>query len=484
MIPRSIGKYDIMDALGIGGMGTVYRAFDTTLERTVALKILQLDRGHDVTPQELSARFRNEARAVARLNHPAIVTIFDYDDQDPIGAYIVMEYINGCALDEYVKQRPELHMEDAISAMQQVLAGLAYAHRQGVIHRDIKPSNLLVTREGLVKITDFGIAKIGPRSQTQSGLIVGTPQYMAPEQYLGGVVDHRCDIHAAGAVLYELLSGAPPFQGTTAEVMYKVCHEVPKPVSSANPLLPQVFDPVVARALDKVAANRYATAGEFQEALRVSWDTMSTRPPSPTMSDRARMIATAISRQPVGPKAAAASGSPPAVQAPASSGSRRGRNVADSRSLAAWSRDQLAEIERQLMAIMGPVARVLVQDAAATTASRQELYRLLASYLKTPEERRLFLQAGEDASTDPGEPPLRAANVITFANIVGRPLTPEATQRATLLLARYLGPIAGLLTRKAAQTAIDEAQLYSMLAEKVTDVTERDRFIKEAGRQR
>ncbi len=484
MIPRSIGKYDIMDALGIGGMGTVYRAFDTTLERTVALKILQLDRGHDVTPQELSARFRNEARAVARLNHPAIVTIFDYDDQDPIGAYIVMEYINGCALDEYVKQRPELHMEDAISAMQQVLAGLAYAHRQGVIHRDIKPSNLLVTREGLVKITDFGIAKIGPRSQTQSGLIVGTPQYMAPEQYLGGVVDHRCDIHAAGAVLYELLSGAPPFQGTTAEVMYKVCHEVPKPVSSANPLLPQVFDPVVARALDKVAANRYATAGEFQEALRVSWDTMSTRPPSPTMSDRARMIATAISRQPVGPKAAAASGSPPAVQAPASSGSRRGRNVADSRSLAAWSRDQLAEIERQLMAIMGPVARVLVQDAAATTASRQELYRLLASYLKTPEERRLFLQAGEDASTDPGEPPLRAANVITFANIVGRPLTPEATQRATLLLARYLGPIAGLLTRKAAQTAIDEAQLYSMLAEKVTDVTERDRFIMEAGRQR
>jgi serine/threonine protein kinase len=484
MIPRSIGKYDIMDALGIGGMGTVYRAFDTTLERTVALKILQLDRGHDVTPQELSARFFNEARAVARLNHPAIVTIFDYDDQDPVGAYIVMEYINGCALDEYVKQRPELHLEDAISAMHQVLAGLAYAHRQGVVHRDIKPSNLLVTREGLVKITDFGIAKIGLRCQTQSGLIVGTPQYMAPEQYMGGVVDHRCDIHAAGAVLYELLTGSPPFQGTAAEVMYKVCHEVPKPVTSVDPSLPQVFDPVIARALDKVAANRYTSAGEFQEALRASWDTMSSQPPSPTMSDRARMIATVISRQPVVPKAAPASGSPSAVQAPASSGSRPQRNVADSGSLAAWSRDQLAEIERQLMAIMGPVARVLVRDAAATTASRQELYRLLASRLKTPEERRRFLQAGEHTSTDPGEPPLSATNAITFANIVGRPLTPESTQRATLLLARYLGPIAGLLTRKAAQTAIDEAQLYSMLAEKVTDVTERERFIMEAGRQR
>ena len=191
-IPRTVGKYDIVDALATGGMGTVYRAFDPTLERMVALKIVRLDRDHDVTPEELAARFRNEARAVARLNHPAIVTIFDYDDQDPAGAYIAMEYINGCALDEYVKQRPELHLEDAVSAMQQVLGGLAYAHRQGVVHRDVKPSNLLVTRDGLVKITDFGIAKLGPRTQTQSGLIVGTPQYMAPEQYMGGVVDHRC----------------------------------------------------------------------------------------------------------------------------------------------------------------------------------------------------------------------------------------------------------------------------------------------------
>jgi serine/threonine-protein kinase len=488
MVPRSIGKYDIIDALGIGGMGTVYRAFDTTLERTVAVKVLQLDRGHEITPQELSARFRNEARAVARLNHPAIVTIFDYDDQDPVGAYIVMEYINGCALDEYVKQRPELHLEDAVSAMQQVLAGLAYAHRQGVIHRDIKPSNLLVTREGVVKITDFGIAKIGPRSQTQSGLIVGTPQYMAPEQYMGGVVDHRCDIHAAGAVLYELLTGSPPFQGGAAEVMYKVCHEVPRPVSSANRSVPPAFDSVVARALDKVAANRFTSAGEFQEALRASWEAVSSHPPSPTLSDRARMVATRISHQIVRPNGAPASGSPRASglrPASAASGSRGGRNVADSGSLAAWSREQLAEIERHLTTFMGPVARVLVQNAAATTASRQELYQLLANRLETADERRRFLQAGgEYAATSPGEPPPRATNAILFSNIVGRPLTSEATQRATALLARYLGPIAGLLARKAAQTATDEAQLYSMLAEKVADAAERERFIKEAGRQR
>src|SRR5438132_640069 len=215
-IPRTVGKYEIVDAVGAGGMGTVYRAFDPTLERMVALKIVHLDRVHDVPFEQLCVRFRNEARAVARLNHPAIVTIFDYDDQDPVGAYIAMEYVQGCALDEYVKQRPKLHLEDAVSAMHQVLGGLAYAHGKDVVHRDIKPSNLLVTRDGLVKITDFGIARIGPKTTTQTGLLVGTPQYMAPEQYMGGLVDHRCDLHAAGAVLYELLTGTPPFTGPAA----------------------------------------------------------------------------------------------------------------------------------------------------------------------------------------------------------------------------------------------------------------------------
>src|SRR5919109_241423 len=136
VIPRTVGKYEIVDAIGTGGMGTVYRAFDPTLERMVALKIVHFDKVSEVTPEQLSERFRNEARAVARLNHPAIVTIFDYDDQDPFGAYIAMEYVQGCALDDYVKQRPELHLEDAISAMHQVLGGLAYAHGKNVVHRD------------------------------------------------------------------------------------------------------------------------------------------------------------------------------------------------------------------------------------------------------------------------------------------------------------------------------------------------------------
>ena len=480
-IPRTVGKYEIVDVIGAGGMGTVYRAFDPTLERMVALKIVHLDRVQEVAPEQLRERFRNEARAVARLNHPAIVTIFDYDDQDPAGAYIAMEYVQGCALDEYVKQRPELHLEDAISAMQQVLGGLAYAHGKDVVHRDVKPSNLLVTRDGLVKITDFGIARIGPRVTTQSGLLIGTPQYMAPEQYMGGVVDHRCDIHAAGAVLYELLTGSPPFTGSSSEVMYKVCHEVPKPMSSVAASVPKVFDAIVAKALEKLPANRYASALDFQQALRASWQVISPKPPSSTLSHSARLIATAIHRQPVTPQHAVAPAPP---QAPNSADPRLAPRVPSTplrsggapHSLVAWSREQLAEIERQLLPLVGPMAKILVRDAAATTASRQELYQLLARHLQGPEERRQFLLFAErnnpaGQGVKPGIGP-------------ALPLTAEGTQRASQLLAHYIGPIATIVTRKAAKTVTDEAQLYALLAEKIDAGPERDRFIREAQRRR
>jgi eukaryotic-like serine/threonine-protein kinase len=520
--PKSIGKYEIVDALGSGGMGTVYRAFDPTLERIVAVKLLQLDT-QEVSPAELSERFRNEARAVARLNHPAIVAIFDYDDQDPAGPFIAMEYVNGCALDEYVRQRTTPHLEDAISAMLQVLAGLEYAHRHDVVHRDIKPSNLLITRDGLVKITDFGIAKIGPRSQKQTGLLMGTPQYMAPEQYTGGHIDRGCDIHAVGVVLYELLTGRPPFSGSAAEVMHKVCYVAPPTVSSINPDVPAAFDAVVARALEKIPEKRYASASEFGDALRSIWKSISTTPASATLSQQARQITTTIRRAPVVPRQASPAPAPaaapeadadatiaPALRAVSASQGLRGpqsvpaaaRTVVDAPAasspstapplstrpqistgdqgtLAAWSREQLAEIERQLTQIVGPLAKVLVRSAASNTANRQQLYAMLADHLHTPEERRRFL-AGEAGAGVTG--PQNAAAATTSGLQRGRPLTPETLQRAAQLLSRYLGPIATVLAKKAAQTAVDEAHLYSLLASKLSDPAEQQRFIREAER--
>ena len=513
---KSIGKYEIVDALGTGGMGTVFRAFDPTLERIVAVKLLQLDI-QDVNPAELSERFRNEARAVARLNHPSIVAIFDYDDQDPAGAYIAMEYVNGCALDEYVKQRSEMHLEDAISAMHQVLAGLDYAHRRDVVHRDIKPSNILVTRDGLVKITDFGIAKIGPRSHNQTGLLVGTPQYMAPEQYTGGHIDHRCDVHAAGVVLYELMTGAAPFSGSAAEIMHQVCYQRPRPLSTVNSEVPAGFDAVVAKALEKSPDDRYASAAAFDEALRSVWRSISQKPASPTLSQEARLITTTVRRVPVAvrpvqppatvqldaptpprttpsvpiadplPDPGGAAGASPALTRPdappwTSPTSMppqltRPQPAAGQGTLAAWSREQLAEVERQLTQIVGPMAKVLVRSAAANTASRQQLYALLADHLHTPDERRRFL-AGESAAlasahmAAPSAPPSGVPG--------GRSLTPDMLQRASQLLSRYIGPIASIVTKKAAQTAVDEPQLYSMLASKLSDPAEQQRFMHDA----
>src|SRR5437588_6575 len=407
-IPRTVGKYEIVDAVGAGGMGTVYRAFDPTLERMVALKI---------------------------------------------------------------------------------------------VHRDIKPSNLLVTRDGLVKITDFGIARIGPKTTTQTGLLVGTPQYMAPEQYMGGLVDHRCDLHAAGAVLYELLTGTPPFTGTSAEVMYKICNEVPKLLSAVDSSIPKALDAIVAKALEKIPANRYASAQEFQQALRSGWQAFSPKPPSPTLSQSARVIATAIHRQPVAaaaPRPAAAAAAPqasPGLQAVAGAGplaggpplppsppdvaksSPRSQPGADSHpgSLVAWSREQLAEIERQLIPLVGPMARILVREAAATTASRQELYRLLASHLRTPQERRQFLMTSERAWSG------AAGDAVISGLSAGRAVTAEATHQVGEVLKRYLGPMGPIVARKCAQSATHEAHLYALLAEKV-DPRERARFLAEASK--
>jgi eukaryotic-like serine/threonine-protein kinase len=505
--PHTVGKYDVLDVIGIGGMGTVYRAFDRMLERIVALKIVRME--HDLPPVELSTRFRNEARAVAQLNHPGIVTIYDYDDRDSAGPYIAMEYVDGCALNQYVRLRPAAHIEDAMSAMLQAAEGLIYAHRRGIVHRDIKPSNLLVGRDGVVKITDFGIARIGPRTQTQSGAIMGTPQYMAPEQFKGEGVDHRCDIYAAGAVLYTLLTGAPPFQGSPVEVMYKVLTEVPRHVTSIDPSLPRAFDAFVARALEKRPVNRFASAEEFRDELMSCWRTVSSTPASRTLSEAGRSVVAACARadEPASPASPATSqidagrravsstastvaeppgASPPVPRAPVSLPSvslPSVRSTADQKSLASWSREHLAEIERQLMSIMGPMARILVRDAAATTTSRQELYQLLAGQLRTPEERRRFLMLGGNLPPAPTATST-GSNLDSgpLSTLPRRPLTPQTTERASQLLARYLGPIAMLVTRKLASTATDEAHLYALLAERVADQKERERFIKEAAR--
>ena len=283
-VPRILGKYAVLDLLGSGGMGSVYRAHDPVLDRIVAVKLLH--GGHERGNSSGSMRFLNEARAVARLNHPAIVAVYDFSDTDPAGVFFAMEYVEGCTIEHYTQQGkvPELHA--ALALTRQLLSGLSYAHARGVIHRDIKPTNLLVTADGSLKITDFGIAKVGSLKQTQTGLMIGTPAYMAPERYIGGDIDQRCDLYSAGVVLFELLTARRPFNGTLNEIIYQICHVAPSAVSHVSPAVPTVLDPVLARALAKNPGDRFQSAEEFAAAVGAACDALGLIPGNGERSGR------------------------------------------------------------------------------------------------------------------------------------------------------------------------------------------------------
>src|SRR5262245_15040139 len=231
--PERLGKYPITGVLGQGAMGVVYKARDPVIQRPVAIKTIHIGLvAGDAERANLSARFRNEAQAVGRLSHPGIVAIYEYGE-DESTAYIAMEYVEGLSLERVLPPRRPLPESEALSVMQQLLDALACAHRAGVWHRDIKPANLIMTASGQLKLTDFGIARIENASLTQVTSVIGTPGYMAPEQYVGQGITHQVDLFAAGVLLYRMLTGIAPFAGPPEVAMYKILHEDPPAPSVA-----------------------------------------------------------------------------------------------------------------------------------------------------------------------------------------------------------------------------------------------------------
>jgi hypothetical protein len=265
-IPKTIGRYEILQLVGRGGMGVLYRARDHALERDVALKMMLMDFTLDPTAHE---RFQREAKAVARLQHRNVVTIHELGEAD--GApYIVMEFLGGKDLDTILHDQTPLTLAEKLDIASQLCEGLGYAHEQGIVHRDIKPGNVRVLDDGTVKILDFGIAKFALSSVTQSGTIMGTPSYMAPEQVMGQVVDGRADLFSAGVLLYELLAGKKPFIGEApTAVVYQIMHVEPPAVRLAIPDLPEALDEIVARALKKNPDERYSHASEMAADLQM-----------------------------------------------------------------------------------------------------------------------------------------------------------------------------------------------------------------------
>lgn len=265
MLGTEIGNYRIVEKLGAGGMGVVYKAIDTHLDRVVAIKALSPEfSGNDT----LIERFRSEARAQAQLNHPNLATLYAFLAQDN-AAYMVMEYVDGETFHAMLARRGPIPADEAIPLFRQALAGIAHAHRMGIVHRDIKPGNIMLNREGVVKVMDFGLAKVtGNHGVTRTGVRLGTAYYMSPEQILAKPVDFRADIYSLGVTLYEMLTGQTPFRADSEyQILNDHVNTPPTPPTGLHPQIPGGIEHAVMKALAKNPDQRFQTADQFSAAL-------------------------------------------------------------------------------------------------------------------------------------------------------------------------------------------------------------------------
>jgi serine/threonine protein kinase len=265
--PMQYGRYKILNELGRGAMGVVYKAHDPQINRIIALKMLREDR---VTSNEFVQRFLKEAMAVGRLSHPGIVTVYDVG-QDHGTIYIAMEFLEGTPLDELMVTR-QFTLEEIVSIGIQTAQALQYAHQHGIIHRDIKPPNIIYSPEGAIRVTDFGIARIEDpegHGMTQIGQVLGTPRYMSPEQAMGQDLDGRSDLYSLGVILYQLTTGKRPVQGETmAAIFHSITQDTPESPHVLDPRLPKALSVAIMRLLEKDPANRFADGNALIAALK------------------------------------------------------------------------------------------------------------------------------------------------------------------------------------------------------------------------
>ena len=442
--PRRLGKYEIVGVLGEGAMGIVYKAIDPHIHRAVAIKAIRAPllgpSAHDLSAAQ---RFRTEAQAAGRLCHPNIVSVYEYGEADA-EHFIAMEYVEGVSLLELTAQGRRLPFNDVCSVMLQLLDALACAHAQGVWHRDIKPANLLVTADGQLKVTDFGIARIESSGLTHQSTVLGSPGYMAPERYTDEAPDQRVDIFSCGVLLYELLTGTPPFRGDSSAVMYQVLHgTAPAPSSlDVDKPPPARLDAVVALAMARRPVDRYADAMEMRDALHVA----AGRPIAPRVS-----VATMMRPRPSTGEAATQvlpRGTPSAP---------------------AWDAALLARIEALLVTCLGPVARLVIRDAARRSPHAHALVARIAAEALDPGERDAFIAAAN--ALLPARPATSSPAVTTrqLPVLGSTPMAADVAAKAERVLAEHIGPIAGLIVRRAAATTSCREQFFTALADQAGD---------------
>lgn len=463
--PEKLGKYTITGVIGDGAMGVVYSGFDAGIQRRVALKTIHKKLiEDDQQAASIAARFRNEAQAVGRLLHPGIVAIYEYGE-DETTAFIAMEYVEGRNLAQVLTKTRLLPEPELLRIMDQLLDALDCAHSHHVWHRDIKPANLILTASGQLKVADFGIARIDNRALTQVDSIVGTPGYMAPEQYVGESFDHRVDVFAAGVLLYRLLSGEAPFTGTYEAVMYKILNEHPTPPSQVEGCGRTArFDRVVAKAIAKDPQARFTSAAEFREVLARVAAGLPVNLDETTVVMRPAPSAAVVSA--MGDASHHKAGVTP--------------SGAHTTPITGWDSAALAQVERALATFLGPMARVLVRNAAKVSIDMRGLGTVLAEHIAEPADRSAFLNKVGAISSSLGG----LARSHTSApqpgagGVAAVPLSEATLAHAVKVMTKHIGPIAKIVVRKASAVATTQEQFFQLLADQSEGV-DRNKLLQE-----
>lgn len=492
-----LGKYRIDATLGKGAMGVVYKAFDPHIERVVALKTIRKELFSDARQAELISRFKNEAQAAGRLQHPNIVSVYEYGE-DADAAYIAMEFIDGTPLNTLMVAGQPTTLARVDAWMGDLLLALEYAHARGVVHRDIKPANLLITAAAQVKVGDFGVARIESSTLTQTGSMIGTPSYMSPEQFRGETVDGRSDVFSAGVLLYQLLTGVRPFVGSPTIVMQQILNEIPPPPSQLVPALGTVYDRVVERAMAKAPDDRYPSARAFLDDLSRAGRSGGADPDAAAPADADRTVLAADLRVNL---------APPTGQLPG------GDSGTGSLTTTPWKLEAFPELETILSRQIGPMARFLLKKVAAKADGIDELCDLLLPHIPSELGKVEFQQgvtlvkrklAASGTGTGSGSRATlgggaSAAGLRTAATTAmrtgggtgggtgvaagGSAMVPpvafdDAFVDATAQkLTPIIGPIARVVARRAARETSDRNEFLRLVAAHIETPSERARFL-------
>jgi len=485
--PSTIGRYQVKRWLASGAMGEVYEGYDPIIDRPVAIKMLRRELVERGDASGWLERFRHEARAAGRRMHPNIVMVLDFGEQD--GApYLAMEYVAGENVDAALKRTGRFDEARAASIATQVLGALEFAHAEGVVHRDIKPSNILLPKSGPIKVADFGIAHLEQSDLTIDGDVLGTPSYMAPEQLLGGQVDHRADLYATGLLFFEMLTGEKAFQNRQIFDLVRTMREgQPADIWAKHPEVSATLVAVINRALAFDPNERYQTAAEFADTIRaVEIVPAPKREPAPD----ATVIVSPPAARPPGPatnppSSATSPPSPATAPPPTGSGSFTSPSLGlqAPTSTGSYAAETLAAVERDLSTFIGPMARIAVRRAAPNCPDMGILYRELAKLINNETDRASFIAKSRDRARGmPGASPTSAQTQATSASPRRDPppntFPPDVLSRIEAGLAEHIGPIARVLVRQHLSRTTSVIDLCRELALFIPDEQARANFLR------